>query len=206
MYTFTLRKKGEVHAGKGKVIPREAAEEAISADELLRHAEEEAKEIIATAHEDGQEICAQAKKEGFQEGLTQWSEQLKLFEQKLKVLRHEMQKAMLPLVLKSVKKIVGNELEINPDSVVKIVQESIKNVSTAKMVKLYVNRGDLELLEQEKSALKTIFENLETLTIEERTDVDRGGCIIETERGILNATLENQYRALERAFETYTKK
>ena len=198
-------KKGEIHTGNGKVIPAEQAMELISAVEILKSAKEEADEVIAEAHKDGEEIRSDAKKAGFSEGLDLFNEHIKMFEDRLKVLRHEMQKAMLPLVLKSIKKIVGAELEINPDSVVNIVQESIKSVSSAKMVKLYVNRDDLEALEKEKEQLKLVFENIESFSIEMRGDVDRGSCIIETERGILNATLENQYRALQRAFENYKK-
>lgn len=206
MYSFTLMKKGEVHTGKGKVIPEKDASAAIEAEELLQAAREEAEEIIAEAKKDGEEIRAQAQKEGFDEGLEKFNDHIHLFEDKVRVLRHEMQKAMLPLVLKATKKIVGNELELNPDSVVNIVLESIKSVSQAKVVKLYVNRIDLEVLEKEKEKLKSIFEGLESFNIEERSDIDRGSCIIETEKGILNATLENQYRALERAFENYRKR
>ncbi len=203
MYTFTLIKKGEVHTGPGKIIPRDAASDLISSIEVLKEAREEAGEIIEEAQKDAKEIRENAKSEGFKEGLEMFNEHIKMFEDRLKVLRHEMQKAMLPLVLKSTRKIVGHQLEINPDSVVSIVQESIKGVSSAKLVKLFVNKADVEILEKEKETLKGAFEALESFTIEERGDVERGSCIIETERGILNATLENQFRALERAFEMH---
>ena len=203
MYTFTLIKKGEVHTGPGKIIPRDAASDLISSIEVLKEAREEAGEIIEEAQKDAKEIRENAKSEGFKEGLEMFNEHIKMFEDRLKVLRHEMPKSMLPLVLKSTRKIGGHQLEINPDSVVSIVQESIKGVSSAKLVKLFVNKADVEILEKEKETLKGAFEALESFTIEERGDVERGSCIIETERGILNATLENQFRALERAFEMH---
>ena len=203
MYTFTLIKRGEVYTGPGKVIPKEAASDLLSSADLLKSAKEEADSIIAEANLEGEEIRKQAKSEGFQEGLELFNEHIKLFEDRLKVLRHEMQKAMLPLVLKSTRKIVGQELELNPDSVVSIVQESIKSVSSARFIKLYINKADSEILEREKEKLRGTFESVETFSIEERGDVEPGSCIIETERGILNATLENQFRALERAFEMH---
>jgi len=203
MYTFTLIRRGEVHTGEGKIIPKDAASDLVSSIEVLREAKEEAGGILDEARKEAEEIRSRAKSEGFNEGLEMFNEHIKMFEDRLKVLRHEMQKAMLPLVLKSTRKIVGEQLEINPDSVVSIVQESIKSVSNARTVKLFVNKGDVDLLEKEKERLKGSFEMLESFTIEERGDVERGGCIIETERGILNATLENQFRALERAFEMH---
>lgn len=206
MYAFTLIKRGKIHTGPGKVIPKQDASELISAQDVLKEAYKESEQMHNEAIKHAEEIRKQAKESGFEEGLHLFHEHLCMFEDQIKVLRHEMQKAMLPLVLKSTKKIIGNLLEINPDTVVSIVQESIKGVCNAKVVKLFVNRADIELLEKEKESLKRIFESLDSFSIEERKDVTRGSCIIETERGILNATLENQFRALERAYEAHRTK
>lgn len=198
--------KGSIHSNGEKIIPKKDAEQLIAAAEILTLAREEAKEMIKNAELEALEIKKKAEEAGFNEGLIRFNTQLLYFEERVKVLRHEMQKTVLPLVLKAVKRIIGDELELNPQSVVDIVVHAIKAVAQAKTIKLYVNRHDLDELEAKKDKIKTVFENLENFTIEERPDVTRGGCIIETEKGILNATLENQYRALERAFETYTKK
>jgi type III secretion protein L len=62
------------------------------------------------------------------------------------------------------------------------------------------------MIENSKSKIKKIFEHLESLSIQERSDIEPGGCMIETEAGIINAQLENQWRALEAAFESFMKK
>jgi type III secretion protein L len=61
-------------------------------------------------------------------------------------------------------------------------------------------------LEAAKSQIKKVFEHLESLSIQERSDIEPGGCMIETEAGIINAQLENQWRSLEIAFESFMKK
>ena len=205
MYCFKLIKEGSVHTGKGKIIRKNEFEELISAKEILEKAETEAKEALKHAEQDCITLKEKAKEDGFQEGLEKFNEQMLLFEDKIKVLKHELQKAVLPLVLKATKKIIGEELKQNPESIISIVMQSIKSVVQSKVVKLYVNKFDLELLEAEKESLKKNFESLESFHIQERGDIERGSCIIETERGILNATLDNQYRALERAFEAHMK-
>ncbi len=68
---------------------------------------------------------------------------------------------------------------------------------------IYVNKVDKEILEAEKPKIKKILEQVQVLTIQERSDIAPGGCVIETESGIINASL-NQWRALESAFEKYT--
>lgn len=205
MYCFKLIKEGSVHTGNEKIIRKQDFEDLIDSKTLLEKSREESEKIVEDAKEESVKIKEQAKEEGFQEGLNRFNEQLLLFEDKLKVLRHELQKAVLPLVLKATKKIIGEELKQHPESILSIVLQSIKNVIQAKVVKLYVNKADLEYLESEKETLKKQFEHLESFQIEERGDIEQGGCIIETERGILNATLENQYRALERALEAHMK-
>lgn len=205
MYCFKLIKEGRIHTGKEKIIRKDEFEELISARDILLKSESEAKQVIDEAHEESVKIKQKAQEDGFQEGLMRLNEQMLLFEDKLKVLKHELQKAVLPLVLKATKKIIGEELKQNPESILSIVMQSIKSVIQAKTVKLYVNASDLEYLESEKETLKKDFERLESLQIEKRDDIEKGSCIIETERGILNATLENQYRALERALEAHMK-
>jgi type III secretion protein L len=50
-----------------------------------------------------------------------------------------------------------------------------------------------------------MFEQLQFLGVQERPDIAPGGCIIETENGIINASVDNQWKALETAFQKYMK-
>lgn len=206
MYCFSLIRKGSIHTTKGKIIPEEEYSDLLTAKEIIDVAKEEVEQIIGEAEHEAVRIKKEAEETGYQEGLERVNEHLLYFEEKLKCLKHDMQKAMLPLILKATKRIIGEELELNPESVVNIVIESIRSVSGSKHVRLYVNKADLDFIEKEKERVKAVFDGLESFRIEERPDVDRGSCIIETERGILNATLENQFRALERAFEAHKKR
>ena len=120
-------------------------------------------------------------------------------------MEHELQKTILPLALKAAKKIVGRELELKPETIVDIVRQTLKPVTQHHNIKIFVAKQDKEALEKEKKELRNILEHVQTFIIEEREDITPGGCIIETEAGIINASLENQWRALESAFETFMK-
>lgn len=206
MYCFTLLKKGQIHTTKGKIIPREEFSELLTAKQILEKAQEEATRLIEEAKATSSEIHAEAKAEGFDEGLQQFQAHLLLFEEHLRTLRLEMQRVMLPLVVKATKRIVGEELKQSPESIVDIVLQAIKQATQAKVVRLYINKEDLPYVEQERERIKESFEGLTSFSIEARSDVAQGGCIIETEKGVLNATLENQFRALERALEAHKKR
>ena len=64
----------------------------------------------------------------------------------------------------------------------------------------------MKIVGPKKEALKAMFGSIKTFSIEEKEDLESGGCIIQTETGIINASLENQWRVIESAFEAYMKK
>mgnify|MGYP001357634949 CR=1 FL=1 len=142
-----------------------------------------------------------AKEEGINEGLEPYNKHIIYFDDRIKNLRHELQKTILPLVYKTTKRIVGEGLKAHPELVLDIVTQSIKKVTTSHQVKLFVNKVDLEFLEEKKEDLTKLFDHLDIFLIEERSDVEPGSCIIQTEKGIVNANLENQYRALKNVLE-----
>ncbi|MFQ5730266.1 MAG: FliH/SctL family protein, partial [Waddliaceae bacterium] len=78
---------------------------------------------------------------------------------------------------------------------------SLKSVAQHKKITIYVNKKDWEIVERERAKIKGVFENLEALSIRPQDDIAPGGCVIETERGIINAQLENQWMILEGAFQ-----
>lgn len=173
-------------------------------------------EVLNTIREDAEKyreevaieceaLKEQAQKEGYEEGFKSWLEHIKKLEDEITNVRAEMQKMMVPIAMKAAKKIVGREIELSEDTIVDIVSVSLKPVSTHKKITIYVNKKDLEILEKNKPKLKSLFEVLEAFTLRERSDITQGSCIIETEGGIINAQIENQWRTLEKAFDQLIK-
>ena len=116
-----------------------------------------------------------------------------------------MEKVIIPVALKAAKKIIGRELKASKDAVVDIIANSLKAVAQHKKITILVNPKELETVEKKRDSFKDIFEHLEVLSIRPRNDVEPGGCVIETESGIINAQLENQWVILENAFERLLK-
>jgi len=205
MKFFSLLSGKEVRIAPGiKKIPSEEFSTLHSAAELLRIADEEITAFKKQAAEEAEAAKLAATKEGFQEGLTSLNKHLFALDEELKQLRAEIQKKLLPLSLSAARKIISEELRLHPDRIVDIVLNSLKPVTQHKKIVIYVNKADLNALETEKPKIKEIFEHLQSFSIQERDDIEPGGCIIETEAGIINAQLENQWRALEAAFASFT--
>lgn len=206
MKYFAIVDGETVHPGKeDKVIPADEFSTLLEAKELLEKVQQKTEAQIERAKKNSQNIRKKAKAEGFQEGLNQLNEHILQFEKQIKHLRHETQKQILPLALKAAKKIVNRELEADPNVIIDIVAGALRPVTQYKQVKIYVHKSDKEILEKEKENIKKILDQVQSFSIVERDDVEVGGCIIETEAGIINASLENQWRSLEAAFETFMK-
>lgn len=204
---FTLLSGQQVRTAPGKkVIPAKEFSSLEKADKLLKEVKKEAAAYKKECLIEAETIKEQAFQEGFQEGLTSVNKHLFALDQELKAIRNDVQKKILPLALKAARKIIGEELKLHPDRIVDIVLNSLKPVTQHRKIIIYVNKVDLQELEDNRSRIKKIFEHLENLSIQERADIEPGGCMIETEAGIINAQLENQWRALESAFESFMKK
>ncbi len=201
---FSLLTSKEIHLAPGeKTVPAAEFSELLSAKEIIDIAKEEVIQYKQETAFDAEKTKESAFQEGFQEGLVSLNTHILKLDQELKALRSDIQKKILPLALMAARKIMGEELKMHPDRIVDIVLTSLKPVTQHRKIVIYVNRTDLEALEVNRPKIRNIFENIENLSIQERDDIEPGGCMIETEAGIINAQLENQWRALESAFESF---
>ncbi len=205
MKFFSLISSNEIHeANEEKVIPAKDFETLKKAADLLKLVKKEAlqyKKEVATECETIKEL---AYKEGYQQGLTTFNEKLLHLDAELKKIKEEATRKILPIALKAAQKILGAEIELAPEKIADIIMQALKPVTQSHKVIIYVNKLDLETLEKNKSKIKKVLGQVKDFSIQERLDVEPGGCLIETEAGIINAQLSNQWRALETAFNKYT--
>lgn len=187
-------------SANSRIIPADAIGKLMDASEVLDKVKSDAERYKLDVAKECEILKENAQAAGFSEGYQTWAEHVAKLEQEIIQVRADMEQLLVPVALKAAKKIVGREIELSDDTIVDIVSNSLKAVSQHKKITVYVNKKDLEPLEKSRNRLKELFESLEVLSLRERADIARGGCVIETEGGIINAQLENQWSALERAF------
>ncbi len=204
MKLFSLIYQGEVHPPENKILSEEDYSTLVSAIELLEKAREDAAELLKQTKKECETLKETAQAEGFQEGLEKLSGSILALEEEQKKLRHELQRHVLPIALSAAKKIVGKELELFPETIVDIVLQAIAPATESESVTIYVSKKDKELLENERPKIASILQQTKLIAIQEKPDLAPGSCMIKTPKGMINATIENQWTALERAFEKYT--
>jgi type III secretion protein L len=201
MPLFTLIDQSTLHiAPNVKVVPASEFSKLVAALDIVTQTKREELDYRKQVTEECEVLKELAERAGFQAGLDIFNKKIEELEREITRVRHDMEKAIVSIALTAVRKIIGQEVSTNPEAIVGIVSTALKTVVHHRRVKIYVHPQDLENLEAHKPRLKALFEHLESLSLSSRDDIQQGGCVIETEGGIINAKLDNQLSALESAF------
>ncbi|CDR34566.1 HrpE/YscL family type III secretion apparatus protein [Criblamydia sequanensis] len=203
---FSFIKGGRLHIAPGKkIVPKDDFSKMLESKEVLENVQKDAAIYRQSVAEECEKLKEIAQKEGYEMGFEKWAEHLVAFQKNIESLRDEYTKVLAPIALKAAQKIVGRAFDLSHDAVYDIVANALKPVLQHKRITIWVNKNDREILEKNRNRLKDLFENVELLSIREREDISQGGCIIETEGGIINAELENQWAILEKALSSLFK-
>ena len=114
-----------------------------------------------------------------------------------KTLAESCEKDMIDMVTNISRKVIHQELETNSDVIVGIVREALKYNVAGGEVTVKVNPKDLEVLSEHREEIIALGEGLKGLTIEGSEGVSRGGCLIDTNYGEIEATMEGFFEELE---------
>ena len=110
----------------------------------------------------------------------------------------EMESALIELALESAKKIVGG-LPINAKTVEKVVREALEQIQDTAEIAVQLHPEDIALLRKHKSPLLDGQPEAGPLRLVGSADVTRGGCIVQTRFGLVDALRETKLELLRKA-------
>jgi flagellar assembly protein FliH len=113
-------------------------------------------------------------------------------------MRHELESALIQLSLESAKKIVGG-LPINAKTVEKVVREALEQIEDTAEIAVQLHPDDFALLRKHKSPLLDDSLEMGTVRFVASAEVSRGGCIVQTRFGIVDASRETKLEQLRKA-------
>jgi flagellar biosynthesis/type III secretory pathway protein FliH len=119
-----------------------------------------------------------------------------------KEIRQEIEKEVVQLALAIAKKIVCHEVRTNQETVVCVAQEALSRVENSGKIKIKLNPQDLQFIKDAKFQLSQFLHNVDHIRFEATDSIQSGGCLIETDRGDIDARLEKQLQAIEEAFQS----
>lgn len=180
-----------------KVLKREVYEATREARDVVALAREKARHIIEDAEAECDSIRQRAREDGIAKGLAEWNEILARANQRAEQLEKTWEETMLRLSVRVAEKIIGQEVQLRPETIVSIVHEVLRGARPGKQLTIQVNEADVQQARTRIDRLKESLSASAEIQIVGSATVARGGCMVESELGIIDARLETQLKSLE---------
>ncbi|MEJ2099666.1 MAG: FliH/SctL family protein [Desulfobacterales bacterium] len=152
---------------------------------------------------------AEGQKVGFESGTKKVDPVINSLHQALVQLQNirreiyqELEKEVVRLALAIAKKIVCHEVKTTRETVLCVAREALSRVENPAKIKIKLNPEDLQFINDTKSQLSQMLDNVDHIRFEAADSIQRGGCLIETDRGDIDARIEKQFQAIEETFKT----
>lgn len=179
----------------------------------IKQQKQKASQAIQAAYTKGK---SEGNAEGRQEGVAETTEK---YEKKIDTLREEItsfledletskrkvfqnsEHILLRLCGEIVKKIIGREIADNDEIVLFTVKKAMNHVGQKENMVVRVAPDDFELVSERKDFWAPVGERLSDITIEPDATIGKGGCIIDSNAGVVDATLGVQFSEISELIE-----
>ena len=191
------------------VIKADAENEA---ENIIARAKSEAAQIIADAEAERDRLKSEAETSGFDKGHQEGYEKgvaevERLIDRMHRILEAVMQRReeiladtesqIVELVILMARKVIKILSENQKNVVMANTMAALKKVKTRGEVTLRVNLEEVKLTSEHAKEFISHVENVQGITVLEDSSVERGGCIVETDFGAIDARISSQLQELE---------
>ncbi len=193
-------KAGPDGAG-GHRIEAELHDAAERAREVVARAEETARRIVAGAEEERTRLSREAEMEGREAGLGRAAAALAGAAAARDHLLAGAQGEVVALALDVARKVLGRELAKEPSAIVDLAARAVAAARERTAVAIRSNPADVPALREAEGRLAALLALAPGLALRPDPSVPRGSVVVETEAGRIDASVEAQIEALQRALE-----
>lgn len=159
----------------------------------------EADKLLSEARHEAERLRTQAITEGRERGLAAVTELLTAARVQTLRAHKDVEQDLRVLAVRIAERILGRELELKPDAVIDIVSEALSQAGAPREVVVRCHPDDLKALERGRPRLIERCSRTQAVILRADGAIARGGCIVETELGTVDARLPTQLDAIERA-------
>lgn len=191
MERFKIESEREIERGK------------FEAEKMIKEAELKVSEIEHEAYKRGYDA---GREEGYKEGQ---AEVMRLIDRLGTIVStavdirddiiRSSEKLMTEMILMIARKVIKDEIVERREVVINNIKEALQRVKDRDRIDIRVNFADLDMTTAHKDELIKMMESLKKVNIYEDSRVERGGCIIETDVGAIDARISTQLEAIEEA-------
>lgn len=193
-----------------------AQEAQAEAERIISEANMEAARIIEAAEQSHQEIVEAATQDGFNVGYQEGREEaikenaqllmettnaLNKLHAAFPVAVKQNEDKLIKLALEISREVIQDELQMKPEIVLKNVERAMGKVSDLEKVLIKVNPLDLDLVLPKQEYFKKLLPDVQDFVITGHYSIERGGCLIETNSGTIDAQVNTQLAVVEEVFQ-----
>lgn len=180
-------------------LERLSIEEKVEREALLRLKEfQEAayQEAYQLGLDEGRERALQERSVELGEKMQHLDDLLRSFETLKSDLIACNETQIVRLVFYMAKRLIYREIEIRPELILDVVREALLSAQSEENVTLQLSTSDLQFVESIKDKFGKEYEALKRAKLESSDEISPGGCVVETNFGDVNATLEQRLERL----------
>lgn len=174
---------------------------------IMTNAQEDAQAIMVNAQDEAEKLKALSIEQGHREGLQlafrETEEQRKKAHQEYEQLIssginerekiiHSAEPDIVNLSVAIAGKILSQQIKTEPAIILDIVKEALKLAGEADNVRVMVNPEDADTVKYFVPQLIEPDQNVGDVLIESDRRIERGGCLVETEKGVIDARLQTR--------------
>jgi flagellar assembly protein FliH len=185
---------------------------AADAEALLHDAKARALSLVEEANRRVAEIEAAAKRSGFDQGVSdgraaaqaemdQMLETMRGLIEMARIERHKIIEGAEPEIVRLsvaiAERILTQHIALDPNTVLEMTRSAVARLVSRETVTVRVNPADIETMREHREQLMAM-NDIDNLRIIEDQRVDRGGVLLETDAGTIDAKVSTQLREVRR--------
>jgi len=186
----------------------EAARLIREAEEVLRQARQQAEDIEKQAYDKG---FAEGRNEGETEGRRKYEEEagkldrlMGALERQRAEIQGQYEKDLLPLIVAMVDKLVQHEISVNSRVIASCLKNTMQYLAESATVRVHLHPDDFNRIKEASLNNPDFLGSRKQLDLVEDDSVTVGGCLVRSDFGEVDASLEKfksrLYQAVEEAF------
>jgi len=198
---------------KSEMMKAEAQEEA---ERIISEANMESARIIEEAEKSHQEIVEAATHDGFNVGYQEGREEaikenaqllmettnaLNRLHAAFPIAVKQNEDKLIKLALEISGAVIQEELSTKPEICMRTVEGAVKRVSDLERVIIKVNPLDLDLVLPKQEYFRALLPDVQEFVITGHYSIGRGGCLIETNSGTIDAQITTQLAVVDEVFQ-----
>ena len=192
--------------------PSEMVEEAhAEAERIIAEAQEQADQLLSDAEEKAQALKSNAVEEGRQEGykagqieaLNDYSEKEKALYDREEALKNEyirkeaeMESELLDTILDVFSRFFSVEFSDKKEILQKLIENALSGIENSKEFLIHVSSSQLSSINEKKDYLKEKVGGSASIDIIEDPTLSEGGCLIETDGGVFDCSVDTELESL----------